>query len=128
MFITIGTFLAGLVGKGVTERTAKVLGIGALAVGAILAFLIWLAIHDANVADDALDEQDAAINAAVIGADRYAGERKDERDSDFANSQSDVSQAINNAVRNDPAAASKPVGPASQSYYDELRRQREKKQ
>jgi creatinine amidohydrolase/Fe(II)-dependent formamide hydrolase-like protein len=127
MLIMIGSTLAGLFGKGVTEKAARLIGIGTLIFAAVAAFLIWLAIHDSNVADDALDEQDAQINAAVIEADRYAGNQMEARDRDFANSQGEIGNAIGNATAADPAKGKRPVGPASQSYYDELRRQQREK-
>jgi hypothetical protein len=127
MFIAIGTTLLGLIGKkGVSGKAARMVGIGALAVGVVLVFLLWLAIHDANVRDDALDDQDAEINAAVIGADRAATAAQDQRDANFANSQGGIDNAVDAAVAGKPAETRKPVGPASQSYYDELRRQRER--
>lgn len=128
MLIMIGSTLAGLFGKGVTDKAARLIGIGTLIFAAVAAFLIWLAIHDANVADNALDEQDAEINAAVIDADRAAGENKVERDRDFANSQGEIGNAVAGAKAADPAKGQRPVGSASQAYYDELRRQQREKQ
>lgn len=126
MFISIGTALVGLFGKQVSDKAARLIGIASLIFVLIAAFLTWLAIHDHNVRSDALDDQDATINAAVIGADRYAGNQMIARDQDFANSQSDLGNAISNAVTADPEHGTRPVGPASQSYYDELRRQKGK--
>jgi hypothetical protein len=123
MFIFLGTALAGLFGKQVSAKGARVIAISALLFAAIAGFLIWLAIHDRGVRNDALDDQDATINAAVIGADREAEAKQEQRDQTFANSQEQIDAAVSNAVTTAPEQARKPVGPASQSYYDELRRQ-----
>ena len=125
-FISIGAALAGLFGKQVSDKAARLIGIGTPLAVLIAAFFIWLAIHDHDVANDALDKQDATINAAVIEADRYAGNQMANRERDFGNSQSDLGNAIGNAVAADPEHGKRPVGPASQSYYDELRRQKGK--
>lgn len=124
MFIAIGSALLGLVGKkGAPAGLSRAVGIGSLVVFGVLAFLGWLAIHDANVRDDALDDQDAIVNAAVIGADRHATAEQDKRDDAFTNSQGGIENAVSNAVAGKPSEARKPVGPASKAYYDELRRQ-----
>lgn len=124
MFIAIGSALLGLVGKNTaTAGLQRAVGIGALVVTAVLGFLLWLAIHDAGVRDEALDDQDAVVNAAVIGADREATAKQDKREGEFANSQGGIGDAVDKAKAEKPAEAKKPVGPASKAYYDELRRQ-----
>lgn len=124
MFIAIGSALLGLVGKSAaTAKLQRAVGIGALVVAGILAFLLWLAIHDHGIRKDALDDQDAEINAAVIGADREATAKQDKREGEFANSQGGISDAVDKAKADKPAEAKRPVGPASKAYYDELRRQ-----
>lgn len=125
MLLPIGFGLAGLFGQKPSEKTAKAIAIATLVIGAVIAFFILKAIYDASIVDDYKDKRDAEIATGVVTADRYAGERKTERDQDFANSQADLGNAIGNAVAADPEQARKPVGPASQSYYDELRRQRQ---
>lgn len=126
MFATIGTFLFGLFGKKVEIGAAKTAGIVALIVAAVIAILIFFAIHDHNIIKNHDARQAAEVSNAVIGADRYAGENMTARDQDFSNSQAGVSGAISNAVSAKPDEVKKPVGPASQSYYDELRRQKQK--
>jgi hypothetical protein len=124
-FLTIGTFLFGLFGKkGVSDKAAKAVGIGALVALAVLGIVLFFVIHDHNVIKNHDARQEAKVQTAVVGADRYAGERKEARDQDFGNSQAGVSAAISNAAAAHPAEVKKPVGPASQSYYDELRRQK----
>lgn len=125
--ITIGSSLLGLFGKkGVSDKAAKAVGIGALVALATVAIALFFWIHDHNVIKNHDARQEAKVQTAVVGADRYAGERKEERDRTFTNSQADLSSAISNAVAAAPEQARKPVGPASQSYYDELRRQKGK--
>lgn len=127
MFVTVGTFIFGLFGKKATDKAARLAGIGALVAAAVLAIVLFFAIHDHNVIKNHDARQEAKVNNAVIGADRYAGERKEARDQDFSNSQADLGNAIGNAAAAHPAEVKKPVGPASQSYYDELRRQKKGK-
>lgn len=129
MFVAIGSALLGLVGRkdGTTAKLQSAVGIAALIGFAVIAFLIWLAVHDSNVRDEALDEQDAVVNAAVIGADRSATAAQDKRDKEFADSQAGIKNSVSNAVAADPAGAKKPVGPASRAYYEELRRQQEER-
>jgi hypothetical protein len=124
-FITIGTFLFGLFGKKPsTDKAANAVGIGALVALAAVLIALFFVIHDHNVIKNHDAGENAKISNATVTADRYAGERKDVRDQDFGNSQAGVSAAITNAQQQHPAEVKKPVGPASQSYYDELRRQK----
>lgn len=127
--ITIGSSLFGLFGKkGVTDKAAKAMGIGALVALAVLGIVLFFVIHDHNVIKNHDNAINAKVSNAVVGADRYAGERKDARDQTFSNSQAEIGNAIGSAVAAKPAEAKKPVGPASQGYYDELRRQQKLKQ
>jgi amino acid transporter len=127
MFVTIGTALFGLFGKQATAKAAKAVGIGALAALVVIGIALFFVIHDHNV----IKNHDAGVNAqvanSVVAADRDAGAKKEARDQDFGNSQAAVTAAVNNAVAAAPAEAKKPVGPASQSYYKELRRQQQLK-
>lgn len=123
MFITIGTFLFGLFGKKATDKAARLAGIAALVGAAIIAVLIFFAVHDHNVIKNHDARQDAKTNKAVIVADRDAGRKKDVRDQGFTNSQAEIGSAVSNAVAAAPEQAKRPVGPASKAYYDELRRQ-----
>jgi hypothetical protein len=126
--ITIGSSLFGLFGKkGVSDKAARAMGIGALVALVAIGIALFFVIHDHNVIKNHDAKQEAKVQTAVVGADRYAGERKDARDQDFTNSQGNVSAAVNNAVAAHPAEVKKPVGPASQAYYDELRRQKKGK-
>jgi uncharacterized protein HemX len=122
--VTIGSSLFGIFGKKVTEGTAKVAGIAALIGLAALGIVLFFVIHDHNVIKNHDNKINAQVSNAVVGADRYAGEQKTVRDQDFGNSQAEIGNAIGNAVAASPEKAKQPVGPASQSYYEELRRQK----
>jgi hypothetical protein len=127
-FLTIGTFLFGLFGKkGVSDKAAKAVGIGALVALAAIAIALFFVIHDHKV----IANHDNAINAKVankvVAADRAAGDKKVARDQSFTDSQAGVNSAVANAVAAKPELVKKPVGPASQGYYDELRRQQKQK-
>ena len=126
-FVMIGEFLFGLFGKKPsTDKAANLVGIAALAVVVVLAIVLFFVIHDHNVIKNHDARNDANVANAVVAADRQAGANMTARDADFGNSQGNVSAAISNAVAANPEQAHKPVGPASQAYYDELRRQKGK--
>jgi hypothetical protein len=128
MFVSTGLFLARLVGKPfIGQKAARLVGVAALVLAAVAAFLIWLAVHDSNVIDAHDSEREAKINAGVIVADRTATAAQDERDEVFANSQILIDTGISNAVAAAPVETRKPVGPASQSYFDTLRREQQAK-
>jgi hypothetical protein len=127
-FLTIGTFLFGLFGKkGVSDKAAKAVGIGALVALAVLGIVLFFVIHDHNVIKNHDNGINAKVANKVIAADRVAGDKKDARDAGFQQSQAAVGSAVANAVAASPEKAKQPVGPASQGYYDELRRQQKQK-
>ena len=127
-FVTIGTFLFGLFGKKPsTDKAASLAGIAALVALAAVAIALFFVIHDHNVIKNHDARQDAEVSNAVISADRYAGDQKQARDQEYANSSAAVNAAVSNAVIAAPAETKKPVGKATQAYYDELRRQRKGK-
>lgn len=125
--IMIGSSLFGLFGKkGVSDKAASLAGIAALVVLAGIGIALFFVIHDHNVINNHDNKVNAQVANKVVAADRDAGIKKEARDQDFGNSQSAVNNAVSNAVAAHPQEAKKPVGPASQSYYDELRRQKAK--
>lgn len=127
-FVTIGTFLFGLFGKKPsTDKAANAVGIGALVALAAVLIALFFVIHDHNVIKNHDARQDAEVSNAVISADRYAGDQKAARDQAYQNSSSAVNAAVSNAVAASPTEVKKPVGKATQAYYDELRRQRKGK-
>lgn len=125
--VTIGSTLFGLFGKKVTDGTAKVAGIAALVALVVLGIVLFFVIHDHSIIKNHDNAANAKVSNAVVAADRDAGRKKEARDSDFANSQGGVTAAISNASATHPVEVKKPVGPASQAYYDELRRQKKGK-
>lgn len=128
MFITTGLFLSGLFGKTVSDKAAKVIGIGALILVALIAGSIWLSIRDSNLIDRHDAEQEAEMTNAVLAAERKANAEKQMRDQVFELGQDNITASIGNAVAADPVATRKPVGPASQAYYDTLRREQQAKE
>lgn len=125
--ITIGSTLFGLFGKKVTDKTAKLAGIAALVALVVLGIVLFFVIHDHNVIKNHDAKANAKVANEVVAADRDAGAKKEARDSSYANSQAGVTAAVSNATAAHPGEVKKPVGPASQAYYDELRRQRKGK-
>lgn len=126
-FLTIGTFLFGLFGKKVSDKAAKVAGIAALVALVVLGIVLFFVIHDHNVIKNHDNGINAKVANKVVAADRVAGDKKDARDQSFRESQAAVGSAVSNAVSASPEKAKQPVGPASQGYYDELRRQQKQK-
>lgn len=127
MLTAIGLFLPGLFGKVISDKAARLLGIGLLVLAALAAVLISLAAHDSNLIDRHDAEQGAEIANGIIVADRDATAKQDERDAAFQQGQDKIDAGIDNAVAAAPIEARKPVGPASQSYYDTLRREQQAK-
>lgn len=124
-FITIGTFLFGLFGKKPsTDKAANAVGIGALVALVAIGIALFFVIHDHNVIKNHDNKVNAQVANKTVAADRYAGDLKQTRDQDFGNSQAAIGNAVGATVAAKPEEVKKPVGPASQSYYDELRRQK----
>ena len=124
MFITIGLTLAKLfTGKAITDKVAKAIGIGALALAAVLVLGIGKMIYDRNLIGDYEQGVQAEIDKGLLEAEREANASRAARDSSFASSQADISEGMEDARTNDPDHGARPVGPVSQSYYERLRRQ-----
>lgn len=66
------------------------------------------------------------LEAAAEGAkrdllgDRKAGQAAGAASDQFTAEQAKIKEAQDDAIRNDPAGAARPVGPSSRSYYDSL--------
>lgn len=119
----MGTLIGLLVARGWSERVARAICYAGLALLLLGAFAGLVAAYNAHIIGKHDAKQNAAVANAVIGADRSAAQQKQARDAAQANSDASIANAVGNAVASNPAAAREPVGPASQAYYDELRRQ-----
>lgn len=125
--VTIGSTLFGLFGKKVTDTTAKLAGIAALVALAAIGIALFFVIHDHKIIANHDNKINAQVANKVVAADRDAGAKKTVRDQDFGNSQAALGNAVGSAVSASPEKAKQPVGPASQAYYDELRRQQKQR-
>lgn len=123
MISTIGIAIAGIFGKVVAPQSqaAKVLGWIAVAAAALALGLTAKAIYDHSVISDHERDVRADLNEDVIEGEQKASAAQRARDQDFAQSQANVQEGMNNARRDDPSGAARPVGPVQQSYFDQLR-------
>ncbi len=129
MFAPLGVILAGLAGKiiGPQSMAAKVIGWLAVIVIVILLFVAGKAIYDASVIDDHERDVRAELNEDVIEGEQAASAEQRAADQEFAQSQADIQEGMNNAAESDPGGAARPVGPVSQSYFDGVRDDKSRK-
>lgn len=125
--MALGAFLPGLFGKTLPAKYTKLLGTALLILGALLLFGLGKLAYDASVIAKHEAEQRAEIARKQLEADRAADAKAAEDARKLAESQKQLEQAARDAAKADPTGAAKPVGPVSQSYYDTLRKQQEKK-
>ena len=124
---SIGAFLPGLFGKEISYKLAKVLGIAALILIALLTLGIGKWAYDRSIINKHDTEERALAAKAQLEADREANRQAAEDAARLAQENHDLEAAASEAARTDPAGAKKPVGPVSQSYYDTLRKKKESK-
>lgn len=128
--ISLGLWVAKLFGKTPAAATARKLGLGVAILGGalLLGLLIWggIAMHDRGVVSQYQDKRDAAVSNATLEADREAA-RNDSIRADAAEAENqNLSDALANATVADPQHGKTAVGPVTDSYYDQLRRERAK--
>lgn len=117
---SIGSFLPGLFGKTLSYGAAKIVGFIILAVVLIGVLGLGKCAYDASVIN-AHESKDKAEKAQrQLEADRKADEVISNKAAAFDESQRNISEAGEAAKRADPIGAASPVGPVSQSYYDNL--------
>lgn len=123
MFAPIGVALASLAGKVIRPDSKAAMILGWLAVIAVAAVLFFTAkaLYDASVIDDHERDTRAELNEGVIAGEQKASAEQRARDQEFAQSQADVEEGMNDARESDPDGAARPVGPVSQSYFDSVR-------
>jgi membrane protein implicated in regulation of membrane protease activity len=126
MFIWIGMTAASVFGKRVSAKLAKLIGLVLFALAAVALVALAITLIRRDAVDEYKDERAAEIANAVVGAEREANAEKAERDTEFANSQANIMEGIDNAIAHDPNQGTTPVGPAQQSYFDGLRRERDR--
>lgn len=126
--ISFGLWIAGLLGRSVTTEQAKRLGFW-VALPLVLiaaALLIWggIKLHDRGVVEVYQDRRDAAVANATLEADREAGQNAAARADAAEALNANLSDALENATRADPQQGTTRVGPVTESYYDQLRKEK----
>lgn len=122
----IGWLAARLVSAGVVKALpdARRFAIIGLVVSAIVILGIGgcMAKRSYDRSLIAADRLEATAKGAQrdLRADRAAGEVAGAAEDKFAAEQAKIKEVQDDAVRNDPAGAARPVGPSARSYYDSL--------
>lgn len=116
----VGAFIPGLFGKQLSYKAAKLAGFATIAVAVIAALGIWLMIHDAGVIRSHELAEDKQIAEDTLDADRFADSEEDARKAAADAEDAVLADAMATAAAKDPEGAKKPVGPVTQSYYDNL--------
>ena len=105
-----------------TARRAASIGLVFVLVLALgLAGCLWLRSHDAGVLEQDALQRRAATAERDLRGEREAGVVAGAAADAFAASQAALEESKNEAVRNDPEGAARPVGPGVKSYFDRLR-------
>lgn len=126
LLMSIGAFLPGLLGRKVSEKVAKVLGIITLGLLLIAVLSLGKCAYDASVIEQHESTDRAEKAEKQLDAERRADEEAAAQATELAETKAELDAATAEAARRDPEGAAKPVGPVSQSYYDTLR-QKEKR-
>lgn len=126
MFLKIGSIVAGVFGKTVSDRAAKVLGMIAFALLVVALFLGGKALYDRKLIRDHEAAEYAKDVEAALKGERAANAGQADRDKASADLHDKIDAATDEAAKADPAGAAKSVGPTTKAYYDTLRK--EKKQ
>jgi uncharacterized membrane protein len=126
LLMSIGAFLPGLLGKQVSQKVAKVLGIITLGLLLIAVLSLGKCAYDASVIEQHESTDRAEKAEKQLEAERRADEEAAAQEAELAETKAELDAATAEAARRDPEGAAKPVGPVSQSYYDTLR-QKEKR-
>ncbi|WLJ71146.1 hypothetical protein [Sphingomonas phage Carli] len=126
--ISLGFWIAGLLGKTITQQQAKRLGlwvgIPLALVAAVLLFVAGKALYDRGVVEQFKDKQEAKAATDVLKADRVANENAQQR-AEVAEAENErLENAMADAKLADPAKGQTEVGPVQQSYFDTLPKKR----
>lgn len=122
LIMSIGAFLPGLLGKQVSEKVAKVLGIIALGLLLIAVLGLGKCAYDASIIEQHESAERARKAQKQLEADRAADLATEQQGRDLVETQQELEEAQAEAARRDPEGAAKPVGPVTESYYDTLRK------
>ncbi len=126
--ISIGFWIAGIIGKTVSQQQAKRIGlwVGLPVILIGLALLAWggKALYDRGVVEAYKDKRDATVAAGTLDADREATANALERANVTEAENARLENAMAEAVRADPAKGKSEVGPVQQSYFDTLPKRR----
>lgn len=120
LLATIGGFIPGLFGKQIPFKIAKVAGIGILIFVVIAILSLGKCAYDKSIIDEHETEQRAESAEAALAAERQADEDTAGEIADLESENKTLTDAVKEAERAEPAKTKAPVGPASQSYYDNL--------
>ena len=122
--VSFGLWLAGILGKNVSDKTAGKIGaLGALVILVPLALLLlWVGknAYDNGVREQAQTERTAEVAVGARAADEKADAALKERVVKAEAENKRLEKAMDDAERKDPEGAAKPVGPVQQSYFDNL--------
>ena len=120
LLATIGGFIPGLFGKQIPFKIAKVAGIGILIFAVIAILSLGKCAYDKSIIDEHETEQRADSAEAAIEAERTADIETAEEIEALRDEQTVLKDAVKDAERAEPEKTKAAVGPASQSYYDNL--------
>ena len=117
----IGGSVAKLFGfSQVKSKAAKIIGSAALIVAVVALFSLGKCAYDRSVVNEYQTEQRAVDAETALNADFIADQAERKRWADMEAENARMEEAASAAARADPVGAAKPVGPVSQSYYDNL--------
>lgn len=122
--ISFGLWIAGLLGKSVSQKTAGRIGLWVALPIALLALglLGWAgkALYDRGIVKEAMDKRDADNAIGARKADQKADEEQLKRTAEIVAENERLEKAMAEAKRTDPAKGQTEVGPVQQSYFDNL--------
>lgn len=116
----IGNFIPGLLGKELSTKAARIVSYVTLGIALLALLSLGKCAYDDSVINKHETAQRAEQARRQLEAERKANEELARHAAEYAESQRKLEDAAEEALRRDPAGAAKPVGPVSQSYYDNL--------
>ncbi len=122
LLASIGAFLPGLFGKKLSFEAARATGIVVLVIALVLVVGLGKCAYDKSVVSNYKSERAAKVAEDTLEADRAAAAAEKPRTEAFRESQAEIERETAKAAQRDPTGAARPVGPVTQSYYDNLRK------